>query len=871
MPGPHNPFLDGIPNLEPSPAVHEVPDRALTGKLTYKGRPKGAALFSDKPKLNDVEQGASGQCFIDAALLAITYADPYLLTSMMRRKGTQISVTLHHRAQEDDELTPAEFCIDDTDFQPKFGRKFHYHAPWASRIIKAYGIYRAKFQSAAQSSLDFSAQVTNGGKPHLVFEALTGKKSQVLFIEHGENSFIPKQNDRDCTVFSMSNILTSALTLGKDFAIADLITEILSKIRDSEIPETLKNYILDQLQKKELDFIKFLTEARLWEQEKLEDFSVAIMTAAMDTKSSHDLIPPFLLTIFREIGSDPEAYELPKKPKISEKNYTHAQELLFSSLETELRSGKFLVASTKQIISQTKAKKHANESEADGLVGGHAYAVLGTCRRRDQFGIERHFVRLKNPWQYYSLEYSADGSRKVSADTKGAATREYEQSRIFGEKIYSSSDFTDPHISALNGSSNGMFEMELSDFCCHFSRIAIGESKQQTTKLLHDLQMFLEIHLKYLAGSLFRKKVKDCLDLYDSEILWREPKHILYAICNSLANFKLTRNSRLVEKNFADFCANLRKIDAQDENYFTVVSQLIKEHMLICHEAYGYREKALFEKMSATQLPRKMKLKLNLIIKSGDDEKDKIVQAYYYLKMQLNSKHSHRTIEKIHVLMHDIRQHWKLNLHESTQQSDKLRDFYSYLVEITHPNAESDSVLPNYPKEDLAKIAALKQAAEKSPILQKAKQKAFTIAVTVFAALLVSVGLILQFTGFGSPVGLLLIKMGYTKLAAAHAAYIASLSATISAGISYALGKISQTTKKIFNFFKKTKTQKSATAKKDSDLEASVSSGSTSVSSKTQVASSASSLWNSRKRPLQAIEEEGPAPISDSPERSLSR
>lgn len=709
-------------------SAYAVPDDALAADLETLVHPQDLPLFVAKPQMLDVRQGASGQCFIDAALLSIIYTNPYFLSTILNKQGNTIMLSLYRRDSEG-VLKSFRLVIEDSDFKPQAIAALHAHAPWASNLVKAYAIVRAKFyeEPSPSGKLDLLKHMSEGGQPSDVFEMLTGEFSETLAIGQDEqkNEFFIAQENNKAAIAKFATIWQSALrnsnieksspkkaisAVKKASAVRKpkgtrkataIFKIILAQIQSSDIDEENKELFLTELRnskEKSIEMIRKYLSSRQEDQElaliELVSFSSGIPLA------ENSLIPEFMQKLpnlmkqalnkkynldFDNISL--QAFTPEKTPKASRGNYSPEIRFIFEKIEAQIKAGNYLTASTEKFDSQNQAADHAGESLHLGLAGGHAYAVLGTCKRTDKDGQERFFIRLKNPWQHYGAEYNSRGLRQASDDQKGPATREYEQRKLFGSKKHSSSDFLDPQIPSLNAAANGLFELELSDFCQHFLTITMAPNSQALTKLLHNLQTLIDTSLHYSENEAFRQALGEILELFNGdETSWDNPEHLLLALCNKLKALNVSSDSlNINEKTFVDFCHALKT--AGEDSKYTKAIQIVQEYALKTQEIYGYSEKQLLKKIQDTQVI--LSIPATHLANTEISDTYKIIRIYYCLAAKMSKINSHEEREMAHQLLFDIRQHWKSQIHQyrdSPGEKDK-KDLYNCLDEIAFDEA----------------------------------------------------------------------------------------------------------------------------------------------------------------------------------------
>ena len=140
---------------------------------------------------------------------------------------------------------------------------------------------------------------------------------------------------------------------------------------------------------------------------------------------------------------------------VGEGGYTAEETAVFNELEEADRQKKLVSLTTRhshKFLRWQRDHRHT-EDGSGGFYAQHEYAFMGTVRIREK-GVDRLFVRLRNPWGHTVRMYDTDARAKELDDT----TEEQEEYR---EKVRKG---TKIQLKYEHQRTNGVFLMELRDF-----------------------------------------------------------------------------------------------------------------------------------------------------------------------------------------------------------------------------------------------------------------------------------------------------------------------------------------------------------------------------------------------------------------------
>ena len=152
--------------------------------------PVGRALYPNgAPCLQDVHQGALGDCYLLAALLAVLHKWPWLITQRIRLTQTDADGTLHFKVGLQSHPTAEQpgrtdwICVS-SKFPPRGARG----ALWVSLFEKAFAKHNDAYKVLGDPALPgYAALEVGGGGQGL--EALTGRPAGYAYYANATGAF----------------------------------------------------------------------------------------------------------------------------------------------------------------------------------------------------------------------------------------------------------------------------------------------------------------------------------------------------------------------------------------------------------------------------------------------------------------------------------------------------------------------------------------------------------------------------------------------------------------------------------------------------------------------------------------------------------
>ena len=382
-------------------------------------------LFEKEPCIEDVKQGAIGDCFLMAGLGSMVSKDPGVIKRSILDNGDgTITVRLFDKKgdEKEPEFEEKFITFEKSVLQSDEGD----HAKdslWVQMLEKAYAIHGAsKGQSASYMQLDA------GGYSHEVYEAFLGragvnesisKTTEARFkdLYNDLNSAIPFYVVTEEDLAQMKSrikklgVSDSAIEKilaeyeGQTFQGLDEPRETMSKVWESiQEEESIKDKVaLPKLR-------SIVAVSNHPDREKLTSFKK--LTDEMGKQDGLGLEDVEQLTKTSEFKSlTPEgqqAFRRGIKSKFSGPGeYTESDQEVWKKLEEGLKSEGCIAVSTKEIVGTkiTSKGKSAGEKVSQGLVGSHAFSVTGLHEPKegDPLFVKGakspvKYVRIRNPW-----------------------------------------------------------------------------------------------------------------------------------------------------------------------------------------------------------------------------------------------------------------------------------------------------------------------------------------------------------------------------------------------------------------------------------------------------------------------------------------
>ncbi|WP_244930777.1 C2 family cysteine protease [Nocardioides sp. W7] len=339
------------------------------GSTKHVMKDRSFPIFTHDPVIDDINQGAIGDCYLLAALGALVAADPVAVFRMIRDNGDQ-TVTVKLYPPGDLEaptlryVTVAKSVVSDA--QSSSGPL------WVALIEKAYATLGMPAGKHSSSYVGLG----NGGFADAAFATLTGKMSRERVVTfksrapHGLPTYWVRAADVE-----PSATPACAELYGGD---AELTRQFFALV---ERPDMI---------------------ARLTGFTTYEEWASWCEEVAMPAPVSAPLLA--------RIGT-----ELPSAR--GSNRYTPRQLELYTDVTAALAARKLVAATTHAQPPLERAGAHgvapSGEPVAEGMVGSHVYTVLATEGIAVAGKPERKFLKLRNPW---GAESAASGRGRVYRD-----------------------------------------------------------------------------------------------------------------------------------------------------------------------------------------------------------------------------------------------------------------------------------------------------------------------------------------------------------------------------------------------------------------------------------------------------------------------
>jgi hypothetical protein len=401
-----------------------VSSAMVTGsKYKHEALGKDIPLFTREPNIDDIKQGGIGDCFLLAALISIVNKDPTYFYKMIRdnRDGT-VTVRLYditRDSPQETHLTINKSLISGDRYSRRAGTL------WVPLIEKAYaamGVSAVKTSTGLERPGEVSRsyhRLGEGGRSDIAFAILLGRsggekltiaetqpwRPPVSWTMGGQvqsglarapwNSAVPGSFDTlrrlqgkvNRSAFDNDRIQEKRAELTLVYEIfnahENLIKQWCDFVRTADIDNKLKN-IRDRRHREPRveDFTSFLT-----------GLDAAVKNPVLQWAQDHCVFPGQ-----RSTG-----------------NYSSTQIEMLWRIDEALAAGKYVAAGTFEKVGRkaTGRGHSAGEEESKGLVGSHAYAILGM---KWKGGLT--YITLANPWGEYGRIYREKKGRLVAEKTQ---------------------------------------------------------------------------------------------------------------------------------------------------------------------------------------------------------------------------------------------------------------------------------------------------------------------------------------------------------------------------------------------------------------------------------------------------------------------
>lgn len=405
-----------------------------TSKYTHKEVGTDAPLFPKKPSTEDINQQLIGDCYFVAALGSIVASNPDMIHSMIKdnRDGT-VTVRLFDTTQ-----TPPVPRYMQLDKSIISHDRHSAGALWVPLLEKAYASMGINSDGHAGSAS--YAQMGAGGHSHVAFGVLTGSVGAQVNAPSGDDDLGIAEGG-SIKPWSRGEVFKRLKHKGQ-----------VAKGQDEMADNTLKGMksywifkqafpddeaqLMDAMDRW-LDFINTSVDEGGEQKTIAELLSAGTMTRIEDFRA---------LFTKHNCPGDIAAIVLPLAEKFYPGRrgtgvYTETQNALFTRIETHLAAGRFVAAGTEErVAKRTEGRgRSGGEHKAKGMVGSHAYSILGTSTKGG-----RKFVIVRNPWgdlnddgHGYGRVYKEKGGGKLGVEAdeavlaqKRSATFELELSDV---------------------------------------------------------------------------------------------------------------------------------------------------------------------------------------------------------------------------------------------------------------------------------------------------------------------------------------------------------------------------------------------------------------------------------------------------------
>ncbi len=381
------------------------------GSTKHKKLDNDVPIFTREPNVNDVNQGAIGDCYLVAALASIAAINPRAIYDMMRDNGDgTVTVRLYSivppPGQTARYFTIAKSVVSDE-------RKSS-GALWVPLLEKAFATLGQGADKSTIGSKSY-AQIGDGGHSDRAFHILTGQAPQA-------------QGQVKSTNFDMINAWGAGQILTMEKKGVDK-TEAYTKIYGKDARLATAFFVFAKKHGEAMN--KFRTYEEFDELVKREHLAA-------------EVAGPLLTDMRRQVPG-----------RRGSGMYTPSQTDLYDRIRDRIANGGYVAAGTAKEIKLEKGggkgKGHSGGEEmGEGLVGQHAYSITAAREITSTSGVTRKYIRVRNPW--------GDDS---SVEGRGRVYKELDDGTLDIE--------TDP--ATLKAKARAEFDMELTDFTKHFEKI----------------------------------------------------------------------------------------------------------------------------------------------------------------------------------------------------------------------------------------------------------------------------------------------------------------------------------------------------------------------------------------------------------------
>lgn len=397
---------------------------------------KNSILFPHLPNLNDVNQGAMGDCYMVACIAGIVENDPEYLQKMMKDNGDgTVTVKLHgrfgringqDRADERNVVTYIRMSKMTTTLNAK--------GPlWLAMLEKAFTHFKAasggfSVNKACGVEAGNISYVSMGGNLSDIFYMLTGNYINTTFNNY--NRRIASQNNRLSNYICYSDLSKVVIydELDRKIDSAKISRKIFSSLvkevgilTGTEAAEKIIKFnasnIMIYTMAGKAELITALSEINLDDFKEIER---RILRLSRNVKRDYErlsnekkirYLSRICLYLNMHRGSTIRYIENLKQDNLCERplsgNYSEKGLEVYNNLARALAEKKIITTAGLAIERDEKT-----ETDVGGIYLNHAYTILGLeqCDCQDENGkkITLRFVKLRNPWGRAFMTYLYD-------------------------------------------------------------------------------------------------------------------------------------------------------------------------------------------------------------------------------------------------------------------------------------------------------------------------------------------------------------------------------------------------------------------------------------------------------------------------------
>ena len=429
---------------------------------------KGDPLFAHVPCVSDIAQDKIGNCYLLASIANVVAEDPKAITDMFMEDGDNVVVRLYHHEMQPDPNIPENFVATNMEpvyikINKTVEEKISKGAFWVSLLCKAFTIYLQKYNATSfyravnenydrlrkqdimtdPDTIDYGF-INNGGMQSDAIPILTGKMGEIyngvsnnVYGVGTPRDLLLKETDLNKKKMVVPKDDPKAINEFKDqetavFEYADVTYIYHKDSHKGMLPKKMDSA-------KRLQYLMYFSVAadRILELARYgkalrdtlydpEDMEKNIMSVQEDStlksyiKVCYDLLVASKVKISKDEivnrlkadavrtfkASCKSAELMPVHDKTEEiftGKYSEEAKRVFDNIN-EWKEKKLLIGvGSRSKLGKTKSET-GNESMGVGVVGEHAYTVLGTMKM-DYNGTKILMVRVRNPWGRYTTSY----------------------------------------------------------------------------------------------------------------------------------------------------------------------------------------------------------------------------------------------------------------------------------------------------------------------------------------------------------------------------------------------------------------------------------------------------------------------------------